>query len=97
MAPSMRRVAMALRRIVIDVLIPHDLSVVDLAEKIAEVEGVDGASVHVLEVDERTKTVEVTIDGASLSFDAIKDVTEELGGSVHSVDMVSAGSKLVGP
>ncbi|MEA2086058.1 MAG: DUF211 domain-containing protein [Chloroflexota bacterium] len=46
-------------------------------------------------MDEKTKTVEVTIEGKSLSFKAIKKVIEELGGSVHSIDMVSAGSKLV--
>ena len=88
---------MPVRRLVIDVLIPHNLSILHLAEKMAEVEGVDGANVHVLEVDEKTKTVEMTIDGGSLSFDAIKEVTEELGGSVHSVDMVSAGAKLIEP
>jgi hypothetical protein len=86
---------MPIKRIVVDILIPHELDVLDFAEKMAEIDEVDGANVHVLEVDEKTKTVEVTIEGKSLSFDAIKKLIEELGGSVHSVDMVSAGSKLV--
>ena len=50
---------------------------------------------HVLEVDERTKTVEMTIEGDALSFEGIKKVIEEIGGSVHSIDRVSAGSKIV--
>ena len=86
---------MPIKRIVIDVLIPHNLDVMDFAEKMAEVDEVDGANVHVLEVDEKTKTIELTIEGKALSFEPIKKVIEGLGGSVHSVDMVSAGSKLV--
>jgi len=86
---------MPIRRIVVDMLIPHNLDVLDFAEKIAQVEQVDGANVHVLEVDENTKTIEVTIEGKSLSFKAIKKVVEEFGGSVHSIDMVSAGSRLI--
>ncbi|MBD3368967.1 hypothetical protein GF402_01230, partial [Candidatus Fermentibacteria bacterium] len=50
---------------------------------------------HMLEVDEKTKTVEMTIEGRDLSLDAIRSVIEELGGSVHSVDRVSAGSRIV--
>lgn len=90
-----RRLTVPIKRIVIDVLIPHDLDVLDLAEKIAGLEKVDGVNVHVMEIDEKTKTVEVTIEGKSLSFKTIKKLIEELGGSVHSIDMVSAGSRVV--
>lgn len=86
---------MPIKRIVVDVLMPHDLDVLDFAEKIAGLNNVDGANVHVMEVDEKTKTVEVTIEGKSLSFKDIKKVVEELGASVHSIDMVSAGSRVV--
>jgi len=49
----------------------------------------------VLEVDEKTKIVEVTIEGEALWFEDIKQVIEELGGSVHSIDQVSAGSRII--
>lgn len=86
---------MPIQRIVIDVLIPHELDVVDFAERMAEADEVEQASIHVLEVDEKTKTVAATVEGRSLSVKAIERVIEELGGSIHSVDMVSAGSKSV--
>ncbi|MEA2086059.1 MAG: DUF211 domain-containing protein [Chloroflexota bacterium] len=37
---------MPIKRIVVEVLIPHDFDVLDFAEKIAEVDEVDGANVH---------------------------------------------------
>ena len=86
---------MTVRRLVIDVLIPHDPSEIAYAEKISELDGIEGITVHVMEVDEKTKTVEMTIEGEALSFEDIKKVIEELGGSVHSVDRVSAGSRIV--
>jgi len=86
---------MTVRRLVIDVLIPHDPSEIAYAERISELDGIEGITVHVMEVDEKTKTVEMTIEGESLPFEDIKKVIEGLGGSVHSIDRVSAGSRTV--
>ena len=86
---------MPVRRLVIDVLIPHEPSEITYAESISELEGIEGVTVHVMEVDEKTKTVEMTIEGEALSFKDIEKVIEELGGSVHSIDRVSAGSRIV--
>lgn len=86
---------MTLRRLVIDVLIPHHPEVIEYAQRLSSLEGTDGLAVHVLEHDERTKTLEMTIEGEDLSFDSIKRVIEDMGGSIHSVDMVSAGSRIV--
>jgi uncharacterized protein len=86
---------MAIKMLVIDVLAPHEPDVLVYAERISELDGADGVTVHVLEVDEKTKSVEMTIEGEDLSFEAIKKIIEELGGSIHSIDLVSAGSKVV--
>jgi len=86
---------MTIRRLVIDVLIPHHPEVIEYAQRISSLDGTDGLALHVLEHDESTKTVEMTIEGENLSLDSIKEIVEELGGSVHSVDMVSAGSRIV--
>ena len=86
---------MTVKRLVIDVLIPHDPGEIVYTEKISELEGTEGITVHVMEVDEKTKTVEMTIEGEALLFEDIKEIIEELGGSVHSIDRVSAGSRIV--
>ena len=88
---------MPIRRIVLDVLMSHDPGIVTYAERLSDLDGTDGVTVDVVEEDEQTKTVEVTFEGDNLSIDAIKAVIQELGGAVHSVDLVSAGDRIVEP
>lgn len=84
-----------IKRVVIDVLIPHEPDVLEYADKISEIETVVGVNIHVLEHDEKTQTVEMTIEGEALPFQDIKQIIEDLGGSIHSIDQVSAGSKII--
>lgn len=88
---------MALRKLVIDVLIPHDPDVLFYAQQISELTGTHGITIDVLENDEHTKTVEMTIVGDDLSFSAIKQIIDNAGGSIHSIDQVSAGKKIIEP
>jgi len=37
----------------------------------------------------------MTIEGEALSFEDIRKAIEQLGGSVHSIDRISAGSRIV--
>ena len=86
---------MEIRRLIIDVLVPQEPSVLEYAQRISDVDGVEAVTIRVAEIDERTKTVEMTIEGQALSFEAIEEVIEGLGGSVHSIDKVSAGTRIV--
>jgi hypothetical protein len=88
---------MQIKRIVIDVLLPHEPSVLVYAERIGKVNEVDGVTISVLEIDEKTRTVEMTIEGNDIPFDVVKGIVEELGGSIHSIDEVSTGSRIVKP
>jgi hypothetical protein len=86
---------LAVKRLVIDVLIPHEPDIIEFSESLAGVRGVDGVTVHVLEIDEKTKTVEITVEGNDLTYVDIQGMVERYGGSIHSIDMVSAGKKLI--
>lgn len=86
---------MAVKRLVIDVLIPHDPDIIGFSESLAGILGVDGVTVHVLEIDEKTKTLEITVEGDNLTYTDIQGMVERYGGSIHSIDMVSAGKKLI--
>ncbi len=54
-------------------------------------------TIDVLENDERTRTIEITIEGESLIFTEISKVIEDIGGSIHSIDQVSAGANIIAP
>ena len=88
---------MRIRRLVIDVLKPHEPSVLEYADKVTAVPGVDGVFINVVEIDEQTESIEIAVEGKDLDYERIKGVIEELGGSVHSIDRVYAGSTLIKP
>lgn len=77
-----------LKRIVLDVLKPHQPNVLDLSTAIALLGGDYRVFIDVIEVDEKTETIAVDIEGDRLDFDAIERSIRELGGTVHSIDKV---------
>jgi len=84
-----------LRRLVLDVLKPHEPSNVLLALKLSEVENVDGVNLTLMEMDQNTETLKITIVGNNMDFEKIKKVIEELGAVIHSVDEIVAGKIIV--
>ena len=74
-------------RLVLDILKPHQPSIVDLARTIAG-QGDSEVQVRVAEVDEKTETVVVVIEGASLDFESIVAAVRDFGASLHSIDEV---------
>ncbi len=85
---------MQLKNLVIDVLIPHEPDILTYIEKLCELEHIDKVHIRVEEVDDRTKTLIVTIEGNDLVFADIRSRIEELGGAIHSIDEASATSKV---
>ncbi|AXV38697.1 MAG: DUF211 domain-containing protein [Methanobacteriaceae archaeon] len=87
--------AKGLIRIVLDILKPHEPTIPYFAKFISEVNGVDGVNVTLMEIDKETENIKVTIQGNDLNYDEITEAIEQYGGSIHSVDEVVAGRKLV--
>lgn len=85
----------AVRRLVLDVLKPHDPPLVDFAEHMAAVDGVAGVTCSLIELDREVQNVEVTLDGDALDVDAIETAIDGLGGTVHSIDLVTCGDRVV--
>ncbi|MCU4743174.1 DUF211 domain-containing protein [Halobacteria archaeon AArc-m2/3/4] len=83
-----------IRRLVLDVLKPHDPGVVTFATQVNEVERVDAVTSTVVEVDENVKTIRVTIEGTDLDFEAIRTEIEDLSASIHSIDQVATGDRI---
>ncbi|MCJ7478789.1 MAG: DUF211 domain-containing protein [Candidatus Nanohaloarchaeota archaeon QJJ-7] len=84
-----------IRRIVLDVLKPHEPSMLELAERLADTDGVDGTNATMVEIDEEVENVKVTATGDDIDYDAVKREVGDMGGSVHSIDEIVCGEKLV--
>jgi hypothetical protein len=83
------------RRLVVDVLKPHDPPLLEFARRISEVETVEGVSASLIELDNEVQNVKLTFEGDALSFESIETAVERLGGTVHSVDEVVCGERVV--
>ena len=83
------------RRIVLDVLKPHDPSIIELSQRLASLAHVDGVNISVYEVDRQVENVKITIEGSELDYAPILDIIEDGGGTVHSIDEAVAGTVLI--
>ena len=76
------------RRVVLDVLKPHQPNALDFATALADLGPDYQVKLTVTEVDKKTESTIVTIEGADIHFDDIKAAIEKMGASVHSIDEV---------
>jgi len=84
-----------IRRLVLDVLKPHNPGVVELSEELSHLEGVEGVNIIIYEIDQKVENAKVVIAGNSIDFERIKKKLEEMGATIHSVDEVAAGKRIV--
>ena len=83
------------RRLVLDVLKPHQPSNIVVAKKLSELDNIEGVNIALNEIDQNTETLKITIVGVDIDYDNIKKTLEELGAVVHSIDEIVAGKKIV--
>lgn len=84
-----------IRRIVLDVLKPHSPRLTDLAVMIAKDDRVVGVNISVKEVDQSTESISITLEGDNLNYESIKEILEQAGAVIHSIDQVVAGKELI--
>jgi uncharacterized protein len=84
-----------IRRLVLDVLKPHKPTVVEVSEALSHLEGVEGVNIIINEIDQQVENAKVIVAGISISFEDIKKKLEELGATIHSIDEVAAGKRIV--
>jgi len=90
-----RRYLSSIKRMVLDVLKPHTPSIIELAERLGCLEGISGVNISLEEVDADTDSVKITIEGNSINYDNVKKEITGCGAVIHSIDGVSAGTKIV--
>ena len=76
------------KRLVLDVLKPHIPNALEFARTLAEQCTGYYIKFLVVEMDDKTETVELTIEGEDLRFELIEETINALGASLHSIDEV---------
>ena len=68
---------------------------VELSEALSHLKGVEGVNVIIYEIDQQVENAKVIVGGSSIDFESIKKRLEEMGATIHSVDEVAAGKRIV--
>lgn len=87
---------MNVRRLVLDVdkaVSRPDL--VEIAEAINGVTGVEAANITVTEIDIETVGMDITVEGDGIDHAALSKAIEKTGAVVHSVDQIVIGERVV--
>ena len=82
----------AVKRIVLDVLKPLEPNALTFASAIADRLPGCRVTVTVSEVDAKTETTLVTVEGDAIVYDDLAATIGSLGASVHSIDAVEVSS-----
>ena len=78
----------ALKKIVLDVLKPHQPNALEFSRAIAGLGADYRVSLTVQEVEENTQTLQLEVRGADIDLDSIEQAISGLGASLHSIDQV---------
>lgn len=75
-------------KLVLDVLKPHQPNALEFSTVLANLEADYRVNLIVTEIDKKTESTIVTIEGEDIHFDDIKNAIEKMGASIHSIDEV---------
>jgi hypothetical protein len=79
------------RRLVLDVLKPGEVSTVSFAREVGDLDGVEAATARLVETDREVQNIVLVVEGSEIEYDAVVARIEDLGGTLHSVDEVVCG------
>jgi len=82
-----------INRLVLDVLKPHQPNAIEFCRAIAIAGGDYQVRLLVLEMDEKTETLQLVVKGDTIDFEALQSAIADLGGSLHSIDEVEVCSE----
>lgn len=78
----------AVKRVVLDVLKPHQPNALEFCQALSAVIKGSTVKVTVIAVDEKTESLEVSVEATLIDFDLLQDVINKMGCALHSIDEV---------
>jgi hypothetical protein len=82
-----------IKKVVLDVLKPHQPTIQDLASRIVSCNGANRVNVSLAEIDQNTESIKVLVEGNDINLETIRHCIEEMGATIHSVDEVEVAKK----
>lgn len=76
-------------RLMIDSLIPRDISVIELSKALCQAGGVSEVALSVVEVDIKTETIKLVINGPNIDYQAISKIMGENAATIRGIDEVN--------
>jgi hypothetical protein len=76
------------KKLILDVLKPHQPNALEFCQRIADDTTGCRVRVTVEEVDEKTDTLKVVIEGENIEFESVQQAITDMGASLHSIDEV---------
>lgn len=83
-----------IKRVVLDVLKPHQPTIPELASRIVSCNGANRVNVSLAEIDQNTESIKVQVEGSDINLETIRHCIEEMGATIHSVDEVEVAKKI---
>ncbi len=84
-----------IRRLVLDTLKPLEVSIVDMAKQLSELDGVEAVNISIVEIDLKVENAKVTIEGENINPKEVTQYLKDQGVSIHSIDEVVAGKTII--
>lgn len=82
------------KRIVLDVLKPHQPNALEFCQALARTGKDYQVRLTVVEIDEKTETVQIEVEGNAIDFEMIQSAITSMAGSLHSIDEVVVHSEV---
>jgi hypothetical protein len=80
------------KRVVLDVLKPHQPNALEFACELADLGSEYHVDLLVMEVDDKTQTIELTISADDINYGLVSNHIKTMGGAIHSIDEVAVMS-----
>jgi hypothetical protein len=84
-----------IRRVVLDTLKPMEPTIVEMAKKLSVADGVSSVNISIAEIDLKVENAKITLEGDNINYEVVRDVIQDMGGSIHSIDEVVAGKDII--
>ena len=80
----------AVKRLVLDILKPLEPNALEFCKRVAGSGDDYRVILSVVEIDKITESLQLTVEGHAINIEAVTEVIEDMGGSLHSIDEVEA-------